>query len=681
MFVTLMFAGCGGSGGSGGSGTVQMGGAIQGNTLSLTGAVSTIAGTANTADGTGETARFCSPHGVASDGTNLYVVDSEKHTIRKIVISTGVVTTLAGSAGIPGSNDGTGTAARFDYPRGIATDGTNLYVADSGNSTIRKIIISTGVVTTLAGAAGIQGSTDGSGAAARFTWPMGLATDGTSLFVADTGNNTVRKIIISSGVVSTIAGSAGNSGSTDGIGTAALFGHPIGVATDRTNLYVTDTGNQMIRKIEIATGVVSTLAGVAQFQGSEDGIGSAARFSLPQGITVHGTNLYVADTGNRSIRKIVISTGAVTTLSQIDDSGSPASLNSPQDISTDGTDLFVTEGGSNKRIVKIAIVTSTLSTLAGFPDYIDGTGASASFSGPYGITTDGINLYVTDLDNSTIRKIVIATGVVTTVAGTAGNSGAQDGTGSAASFNGPSGITTDGANLYVADFGSNIIRKIVISTGAVTTVAGSAYNSGAQDGTGAAASFYFPTGITTDGSNLYVADTGNRAIRKIVISTGAVTTLAGSAGIPGADDGAGTSARFCWPDDITTDGENLYVVDSGNEIIRKIVISTGAVTTLAGTAGISGAVDATGAAASFSFPSGITTDGTNLYVTETSNNTIRKIVISTGDVTTLAGTVGIPGSVDGIGDAASFSLPYGITTDGASLYVADYYNFTIRKLQ
>jgi hypothetical protein len=200
----------------------------------------------------------------------------------------------------------------------------------------------------------------------------------------------------------------------------------------------------------------------------------------------------------------VIATGAVTTLSQIDDSGSPASLISPQDISTDGTNLFVTEGGSNKRIVKIAIATSTLSPLTGFPDYIDGTGASASFSDSYGITTDGINLYVTDLDNSTIRKIVITTGVVTTVAGTAGNNGAQDGTGTSASFSGPSGITTDGANLYVADLGNNIIRKIVISSGAVTTVAGSAYNPGAKDGTGAAASFYFPTGITTNGSNLYV---------------------------------------------------------------------------------------------------------------------------------------------------------------------------------
>jgi len=211
--------------------------------------------------------------------------------------------------------------------------------------------------------------------------------------------------------------------------------------------------------------------------------------------------------------------------------------------------------------------------------------------------------------------------VVTTLAGT-GSSGSANGTGTSASFNNPRGITTDGTNLYVADQGNHLIRKIVISTGAVTTVAGTG-SSGSANGTGTSASFYNPIGITTDGTNLYVADGSNHLIRKIVISTGAVTTLAGT-GSSGSANGTGTSASFNNPKGITTDGTNLYVADYTNHLIRKIVISTGAVTTVAGT-GSSGSANGTGTSASFYNPIGITTDGTNLYVAYYTNHLIRKI--------------------------------------------------------
>jgi sugar lactone lactonase YvrE len=271
--------------------------------------------------------------------------------------------------------------------------------------------------------------------------------------------------------------------------------------------------------------------------------------------------------------------------------------------------------------------------------------------------------------------------VVTTLTGSAGLSGSTDGTGTAARFNMPFSITTDGTNLYVTDSNNHTIRKIVISTGAVTTLAGSAALSGSTDGTGTAARFSYPEGITTDGTNLYVADTSNHTIRKIVISTGAVTTLAGSATLSGSTDGTGTAARFNSPSSITTDGTNLYVADTSNHTIRKIVISTGAVTTLAGSAALSGSTDGTGTAARFSYPDGITTDGTNLYVADDYYATIRKIVISTGAVTTIAGSPGSYGYVDGTGSAATFYDPAGITTNGSSLFVADYYENTIRKIQ
>jgi len=176
----------------------------------------------------------------------------------------------------------------------------------------------------------------------------------------------------------------------------------------------------------------------------------------------------------------------------------------------------------------------------------------------------------------------------------------------------------------VADFSNHLIRKIVISSGAVATAAGTG-SSGSANGTGTSASFYCPRAITTDGTNLYVADNGNHLIRKIVISTGVVTTLAGT-GSSGSANGTGTSASFNNPEGITTDGTNLYVTDSENHLIRKIVISTGVVTTLAGTVD-NGSANGTGTSASFYYPRGITTDGTNLYVSDTSNHLIRKIVL------------------------------------------------------
>jgi hypothetical protein len=333
-------------------------------------------------------------------------------------------------------------------------------------------------------------------------------------------------------------------------------------------------------------------------------------------------------------------------------------------------------GGSSQGVeLSLSTVVTTLAG-TGSTGSSNGTGTSASFSSPYAITTDGSNLYVADSENHLIRKIVISTGAVTTVAGTE-SSGSANGTGTSASFSSPQGITTDGTNLYVADNGNHLIRKVVISTGAVTTVAGTG-SSGSANGTGTSASFSSPQGITTDGTNLYVADYGNHLIRKIVISTGAVTTVAGT-GSSGSANGTGTSASFNTPTGVTTDGTNLYVSDSDNHLIRKIVISTGAVTTVAGT-GSSGSANGTGTSASISQPYEITTDGTNLYVAEYGNYLIRKIVISTGVVTTVAGTVS-GGSANGTGTSASFSFPMGITNDGTNLYVADMGNDLIRKIE
>jgi sugar lactone lactonase YvrE len=314
-------------------------------------------GTAGSADGPAALAQFNSPSGVAMDGAgNVYVLELLGHRIRKITPA-GVVTTLAGD-GTTGSSNGTGTAAQFNHPKGIAVDSTgNLYVADTANSRIRKIVIATGVVSTLAG--NTAGFADGT-SAAQFNSPYDVATDSVgNLYVADYNNNSIRKID-SSGYVSTLAGSTA-SGTADGTGTAARFYHPSGVAADGAgNLYVADQDNSRIRKIVIATQEVTTLAGSSA--GYADGTGTAAQFQNPTGVAVDGAgNLYVADSTNHRIRRIVIATGVVSTLT-----------------------------GSG--------------TMGGFTD---GTLTAAQFSLPQGVTVDGAgNLYVADQSNYRIRKIV-----------------------------------------------------------------------------------------------------------------------------------------------------------------------------------------------------------------------------------------------------------------------------------
>ncbi len=284
------------------------------------GVVSTLAGlagSAGSADGAGGAARFSAPTGVAVDAAgNVYVADSNNFTIRKIT-PTGAVTTLAGTAGVPGSTDGTGSAALFNRPQGVAVDSAGtVYVADTNNFTIRKITPA-GVVSTLSGLAGNGGSADGTGSAARFSFTRGPTVDTAgNVYVADSGNNTIRKIT-SAGVVSTMAGLSGIFGSADGTGSAASFSSPFDVAVDAAgNVYVCDSGNLTIRKVTPA-GVVTTLAGLAGSPpASVDGTGSAARFFSPTSIGIDTAgNVYVAERGMVAIRKVTPA-GVVSTVAR-----------------------------------------------------------------------------------------------------------------------------------------------------------------------------------------------------------------------------------------------------------------------------------------------------------------------------------------------------------------------------
>jgi len=320
--------------------------------------------------------------------------------------------TLAGLAGTSGGNDGTGSAARFLFPYGVAVDNAgDIYVTDYGANTIREVT-STGEVTTLAGLAGNEGSADGTGSNARFEGPAGIALDSAgNLYVADAANSTIR-MVTPAGVVTPPAGIRGHPGSANGLGGVAQFNLPYGVALDSSNnLYVTDLNNHTLRKM--TDGVVNTLAGLAGSPGSADGTGSAARFFSPFGVAVDSAGIvYVSDAYNHTIRK-------------------------------------VTPAG----------VVTTLAGLAGTSGFADGTGSAARFHNPGLLAVDGAgNVYLPDRNNFAIRKVTPA-GVVTTLAGLPGTSGCADGTGSAALFYYPMGLAVDGAgNVYVGDTQNHTIR-------------------------------------------------------------------------------------------------------------------------------------------------------------------------------------------------------------------------------
>ena len=608
-------------------------------------------------DGAASAARFSLPRGVAmaSDGT-LYIADSYNNTIRKM--SNGQVSTLAGSPGPTGYGDGQGAAARFNSPDAVAVDAAqNVYVADSFNYVIRKISPG-GAVTTLAGAAGTSGDADGQGNAARFQRPVGMVSDPAgTLYVVDqpTGSydtaNTLRKVT-PDGTVTTIktndAGFAvrGSGIAMDGSGNLLLIG-VVGVDTTESRpvagspAAVVPVPTPKLLKLSPA-GIVTALGDVP----------SEASYA---GVAVDRSgNVYFSDRQYHRVYTYSAATGRIGVFA-----GSP------------GEKTFNSHG--------ISFILS--------PGSADGVGVAAQFNVPEGLAVDaGGNLYIADFGNFTIRK-ASPQAEVTTIAGAARRQGNTDGIGSAATLGTPmNGSTTDGAgNVYITDSSANTVRKITPG-GLVTTIAGQAGQRGSADGMGTAARFSGPEGIVADAAgNLFVADSGNRLIRKIAVN-GEVTTIAGTVGTVGTFDlvdGVGSKASFILPAAITRDSAgNLFVTDGPT--IRKIS-PAGAVSTIAGRQQRDGDDsndrDGVGAQATFSKPNGITIDSAgNLYVVDVYNYTVRKISPA-GEVVTIAGKQHEDGLVDGPGLTARFVYPTGITIDASgNLFISDSGNTAIRKI-
>ncbi len=620
----------------------------------------------------------------------------------------GYVTTVAGGGTFAG--DGSlATGASLSYPTSIAFDSQgNLYIADGGNQRVRKVVANTGIITTIAGTGeeGFSGD-NGPATAAKFYLPYGVAVDSASnLYISDRTNHRIRKVAATTGIVTTIAGTGvlGYSGD-NGPATAAMINFPAGIFLDSAeNLYIADEGNNRIRKVTAATGIISTVAGTGEYGFSGDGgLATAAMLRSPRGVFIDSAgNILIVDFLNHRIRKVAANSGIITTVAgsnfgALGDNGLAiaAGLLFPSGVVVDSAGNIFIADSSHFRIRKVSATTGIITTVAGtgIQGYSgdNGLATAAKLSGPAGIALDSSgNFFVADSQDNHIRKVSTVSGIITTVAGTEASAFLGDnGPATAAKLDQPYQLAFDSiGNLFIADLWNQRIRKISSTTGIITTVAGTGEQGFSGDnGPASAAKFRLPSGVAVDAAgNLLISDSYNHRIRKVSAATGIITTVVGRGGAGySGDNGLATTATLYYPHDIALDrAGNLLFADSYNHRIRRVSLGTGIITTIAGNGsqGYSGD-DGPATAAMLNQPYGIALDAAgNLFVSDTSNHRIRKVAALTRIITTVAGTgtSGYSGD-NGAATAAQLNRPYGITVDSAeNLLIADSGNSRIRKI-
>jgi len=611
-------------------------------------------------DGSSGDAQGQSMFGFARSGNDIYFLDG--HSVRKMNVANPSSPTFTTIAGHPSQNsyiNANGLSARFSSPRSLVLDatGTQLYIADGGNFAIRNLDLNTLEFTTLIGAlptyssssgnyVGTSGSTVGTGTSARIGAIYGIVRVGSDLYAADFTYHVIRQIN-SSLTMSVFAGSSGSTGTNDGIGSAARFTFPNNLAADSTFLYLADLGRPDIRKIDISTATVSSFIGTSTGgYGSETGTSTNSRFMLLNGLYADSTYLYFADQTSGVVRRALLSDGstsaplagayAVTNLTTGTGLASNTNFYGSRGVIEYGGYLYIQTGGTyHRQIIQVNLITSQSQFL--FPhdssqlSAVTGGSGVARLTNPLFGYADGNDFYISEYTLNSIRKFDTSTNTLSLWAGSHQLQGTTNGTRLNARFKNPKGMVKLGSDFYISDTGNHCIRK-VDSSDNVTSLAGNCGTSGTSDGTGTGAFFNEPTGITTLGGKLYVTDKENHCIREIT-TAGAVTTLAGVCGTSGTANGSGSTARFNTPHTLVTDGTDLFIADTKNHAIRKLT-TAGNASTFAGLIGTSGNSDGLAGAARFNNPLSMTIDATYIYVAQaTGSYSIRRVAISNANVT------------------------------------------------
>jgi sugar lactone lactonase YvrE len=572
---------------------------------------------------------------------------------------THIITTIAGNGTSGwGGDGGPATAAELSGPNGVAEFNGQVFIADLGNCAIREVAV-TGRITTVAGSGthcGFGGD-GGPAANAQLNLPEGVTADASgNLFIADYFNQRVRRVDHATAIISTVAGNgtAGFSGD-GGPATGAEINGPVAAAMDSFgNLYVADNGNQRVRRVDHATATISTVAGngTAGFSG-DGGPAVRAEIAVPSSVAVDRTgDVLVADIGNGRIRRVDATTHTIGTVAGGGNGGdggpaveaevglSAAFVNG---LALDPFGNVLVTDNDNNRIRRINVWTGTITDVAGSPigalgfsgDGGPATRATMGFSGGVAADARG-DIFIEDFQNARIRRVDAFNGIIMTVAGNGsfGFSG-DGGPATSAALNGPEGVGVDPAgNVFIPDSGNSRIRRVDARTGIIATVAGNGnFGFSGDGGPATSASLNFPLGATADGAgNIYIADIGNNRVREVFSATGTIETVAGSGdpsvcGFSG-DGGPATSAQLCGPGSVFVDRlGNIYITDGGNSRIRRVDHVTRKISTVAGngTRGFTGD-GGLATAAQLDSPGGIAVNRCgDLFIVDSGSGRVRKV--------------------------------------------------------